>query len=153
MVMVLGVTPGPDPGAPFGQTGPLATAPPPPPPPVAPLPPPVAALPPPVAALPADPAVPANPAAVVVVAPPLVPLPVPEPLPNPLLFEALAAASWAALSRAPQAVHTSVTANRTTTIDRFRQERRPFLDWTETRELDLAVIYPPPGKEIYPRSG
>jgi hypothetical protein len=107
-----------------------------------------------VAALPADPADPAEPAAVVVVpVPDLEPLPVPELLPDPLLFVALAAASWAEVSRAPQAVHTSVTANRTTTLDRVRHPRRPLFDWIETRELDLAVIHPPPGEEIYLRSG
>ena len=114
------------------------------------------ALPPPVAALPADPAVPAEPAAVVFVvpAPDLALLPVPDPPePNPLLPEALAAASWAAVSRAPQAVDTRVTANRRTTIELDRRRREPLLGWMQPCDVVRPIMRPPPDQHNYPGSG
>jgi hypothetical protein len=45
-----------------------------------------------------------------------------------LLPDALAAANWAEVSRAPQAVHTSATASMTTTIELARNRRALLLD-------------------------
>jgi hypothetical protein len=104
---------------------------------------------PPVAALPADPADPVVPADVVLVAalPDWDPLPVPDPpSPDPGFPEALAAANWAAVSRAPHAVETSVIANRTTRIELLCIRREPRLGWMGLCDLELVTPTPLDGK-------